>query len=46
MEELHSAGGGECGGVSSRQGHILGIHSSLPTQLVAKVEVDPLVQLV
>ena len=46
VEELHSATGGEGGGMSGRQGNILGVYSSLSTQLVAKVEVNPLVQLV
>ena len=45
VKELHSTRGGEGSGVGSRQGHILGLHSSLPAQLVPKVEVDPFVQL-
>ena len=45
VKELHSTRGGEGSRVGSRQGHILGLHSSLPAQFVPKVEVDPLMQL-
>ena len=45
VKELHSTRGGEGSRVGSRQGHILGLHSSLPAQLVPKIEVNPFVQL-